>query len=74
MPNILFAVVTWVLWLPIISGCMPVLPTNCTQQKFEDNSSITHCEETREGVMNLCVYIRDEFDDLIYWECSPLYG
>jgi hypothetical protein len=59
-------------YLPIV-GCESPL-SNCTVETFEDNSSITHCEETREGVMNLCTYLRDEFDDLIYWECTPIYG
>jgi len=72
MHNILFAVL--ITYLPIITGCAPILPHNCETETFEDNSSITHCEEVREGERNLCVYIRDEFADLVYWECSPIYG
>ena len=60
-----------IIWLPWVNGNVQV---NCITETFEDNSSITYCEESREGNWNLCMYARDEFGDLIFWECSPLYG
>lgn len=63
-----------VLAVCVCTGCMPVLPTDCSQMLFEDGSSITYCEETREGVRNLCRYMRDEHAILVEWDCSTLYG